>query len=130
MNWNPNDYAKSSFARLVWARELISRMAFTGWEAVLGVGCGDGRIAAEFARVVPRGFVLGVDNSPEFVGYASHHYSHPEFPRLQFQQMDALALWFERQFDFVFRYLRDHPPDSSGRTHVQMIRFEVEATRK
>jgi trans-aconitate methyltransferase len=32
--------------------------------------------------------------------------------------------------DFVSHFLKDHPTDSSGRTHVQMIRLEVEATRK
>jgi trans-aconitate methyltransferase len=31
--------------------------------------------------------------------------------------------------DLVSEYLRDHPADSSGHTHVQMTRLEVEATR-
>jgi trans-aconitate methyltransferase len=31
--------------------------------------------------------------------------------------------------DLVSEYLRGHPADSSGRTHVQMIRLEVEAIK-
>lgn len=102
MNWNPNDYAKNSSAQLAWARELISRMAFNGSETVLDVGCGDGKITAEFARALPRGFVLGIDSSPEFVAYASQHYPRSAFPPLHFQQMDARALDIDRQFDLVF----------------------------
>jgi len=102
MNWNPKDYAKNSSAQLVWARELISRMAFTGSEAVLDVGCGDGKITAEFARVLPRGFVLGVDSSAEFIAYASEHYPRSSFASLHFQQMDARALELDREFDLIF----------------------------
>ena len=102
MHWNPEDYARNSSAQLVWARELISRMAFTGSEAVLDVGCGDGKITAEFARVLPRGFVLGVDSSAEFIAYASEHYPRSSFASLHFQQMDARALELDREFDLIF----------------------------
>jgi trans-aconitate methyltransferase len=100
MKWNPEDYAKNSSAQLVWARELISRMAFTGSEAVLDVGCGDGKITAEFARVLPHGFVLGVDSSAEFIAYASQQY--PRSAQLHFEQMDARALDIDREFDLIF----------------------------
>ena len=100
MKWNPEDYARNSSAQLVWARELISRMAFTGSEAVLDVGSGDGKITAEFARVLPHGFVLGVDSSAEFIAYAAQHY--PRSAQLHFEQMDARALHIDRKFDLIF----------------------------
>ena len=71
MNWNPHDYAKNSSAQLAWGRELISRITFVGSEAALDVGCGDGKITAEFARALPGGYVLGVDSSPEFIASQS-----------------------------------------------------------
>jgi trans-aconitate methyltransferase len=37
------------------------------------MGCGDGKITAEFARVLPRGFVLAVDSGAEFIAYASQY---------------------------------------------------------
>ncbi|HEX2623263.1 MAG TPA: methyltransferase domain-containing protein, partial [Phototrophicaceae bacterium] len=70
MQWNPQDYAKNSGAQLGWARELITKLNLKGDEALLDVGCGDGKITAELARAVPDGFVLGVDSSPDFVAYA------------------------------------------------------------
>ena len=69
MKWNPHDYAKNSSAQLVWARELISQMAFAGSELVLDVGCGDGKITAEFAHVLTDGYVLGVDSSTTWMPY-------------------------------------------------------------
>jgi trans-aconitate methyltransferase len=113
-NWNPKDYARNSSAQLVWARELISRMSFVGSEAVLDVGCGDGKISAEFARALPRGYVLGVDSSPEFIAHASVHYPKALFSSLQFEVMDARSLNTNRRFDLVFsnaamHWVDDHP---------------------
>ena len=114
MNWDPQDYARNSSAQLVWARELISRMSFAGSEAVLDVGCGDGKITAEFARALPRGYVLGVDSSPEFIAYAAQHYPKARFSSLQFEVMDARSLNTHHRFDLVFsnaalHWVDDHP---------------------
>jgi trans-aconitate methyltransferase len=102
MNWNPHDYAKNSSAQLTWARELIARLDLTGSESVLDVGCGDGKITAEFARSLPNGFVLGVDSSADFIAYACEHYPQSEFTVLQFEQMDARCLKADRRFNFIF----------------------------
>jgi trans-aconitate 2-methyltransferase len=112
--WNPEDYAKNSSAQLVWARELISRMSFVGSEAVLDVGCGDGKITAEFARALPGGYVLGVDSSPEFIAYASLQYPKTRFASLEFEVMDARSLNTNHRFDLVFsnaalHWVDDHP---------------------
>jgi trans-aconitate 2-methyltransferase len=77
-------------------------MSFVGSEAVLDVGCGDGKITAEFARALPRGYVLGVDSSPEFIAYASRHYPKALFSSLQFEVMDARSLNTNNRFDLVF----------------------------
>jgi len=102
MNWHPEDYAKNSSAQLGWAQEIISRLALGGSEAVLDVGCGDGKITAAIASSLPNGYVVGVDSSAEFIAYASLHYPSARFPSLHFQQMDARNLRCDRQFDVVF----------------------------
>ncbi len=114
MKWNPQDYAANSSAQLVWARELISRMSFAGTAAVLDVGCGDGKITAEFAQALPGGYVLGVDSSPEFIAYASRHYPKARFASLQFEVMDARSLKINHRFDLIFsnaalHWVDDHP---------------------
>jgi len=102
MEWDPEDYAKQSGAQLVWARELMARLRLTGHEAVLDVGCGDGKVTAAFARAVSQGFVLGVDSSPAFIDYARRHYPALLYPNLRFELMDARRLAYDRQFDVIF----------------------------
>ena len=73
-----------------------------GHEAILDVGCGDGKITAEVAKAVPNGFVLGADSSTAFIDYARSHYPLSIYPNLQFEQMDARRLAYNRQFDIIF----------------------------
>lgn len=91
MQWNPHDYAKNSAAQLKWARELRSRLILHGSESVLDVGCGDGKITADFAQALPQGQVVGIDSSPDMIGYAQETYS---MPNLSFACIDARALNF------------------------------------
>ena len=57
MKWNAADYAANSVVQQSWARELIAKLNLRGDERILDVGCGDGKVTAEIARAVPRGFV-------------------------------------------------------------------------
>lgn len=68
----------------------------------MDVGCGDGQITAELARALPRGRVLGIDQSPEMIRFARERFPSKQFPNLNFEVMDARALRFECQFDVVF----------------------------
>ena len=56
-NWDAEDYARNSSAQLEWATELMAKLALKGDEAILDIGCGDGKITAELARHLPRGLV-------------------------------------------------------------------------
>src|SRR5688572_15265992 len=102
MNWNPADYAKNSDAQLAWARELIGKLNLMGDESLLDVGCGDGKVTAELAKIAPNGFVLGVDSSPDFITYARQHYPPDVYPNLHFEQMDARHLHYSRLFNVIF----------------------------
>lgn len=99
MQWNPHDYAQNSTAQLNWARELRSRLSLQGSESVLDVGCGDGKITADFAQALPQGQVIGIDSSPEMIAYAQATYS---MPNLSFACVDARLLSFSNQFDLMF----------------------------
>jgi trans-aconitate methyltransferase len=54
--WDPAQYARCSDAQMRWAEKLLSRLALTGNEVVLDLGCGDGKITAALARGVPPAF--------------------------------------------------------------------------
>ena len=47
--WNPVDYAKNSDAQLKWAQELRNNIDLQKYKSILDVGCGDGKITADFA---------------------------------------------------------------------------------
>jgi trans-aconitate 2-methyltransferase len=100
--WNPEDYARHSDAQLKWAQELRSRLNLQGDELLLDIGCGDGKITADFAKAIPWGQAIGIDSSLEMVNYAAKNYPITQYPNLQFICMDAQAIVFEQAFDVVF----------------------------
>jgi SAM-dependent methyltransferase len=68
--WNPEVYEKSSSTQKKWAEEVISKIQIKGNERVLDIGCGDGKITAYIASLVPEGSVVGIDNSAEMISFA------------------------------------------------------------
>lgn len=120
MKWNPHDYAKNSDAQLKWARELRSRLSLNGSESILDVGCGDGKITADFAEALPHGQAIGIDSSPEMIAYAQETYA---IPNLSFACVDARSLSFSNQFDVIFsnaalHWVDDHPAFLDGATRA------------
>lgn len=112
--WDPAAYAACADAQRAWARELIARLEFSGSERILDVGCGDGKVTAELATLVPSGCVVGVDNSPEMIAFASAAFPQSRYPNLRFEHMDARKLDFANEFDVVFsnavlHWVDDHP---------------------
>lgn len=111
--WNAEDYAKNSSAQLQWAQELMSKLALRGSEAVLDIGCGDGKISAQLTQAVGNGCVLGIDLSGEMIQLATQHYPRAQHPNLSFRQMDAADIRVAEKFDIAFsnatlHWVRDH----------------------
>ena len=98
--WNPKDYAQHSSSQEAWARELLTQIELRPDDAVLDIGCGDGRTTAAIAQLVPGGRVVGVDLSPDMVRHANTQ--HGESGNPCFQQADAAALPFSAEFSVVF----------------------------
>jgi trans-aconitate 2-methyltransferase len=117
--WNASDYARHSAGQEEWARELLAGAALVPDDRVLDVGCGDGRITAGIARLVPEGRVVGVDLSADMVRHAAEHFPPCEYPNLSFRQANASALTFDRDFTLVFsnaalHWIRHHRPIVAG----------------
>jgi trans-aconitate methyltransferase len=135
--WNAAEYAANSAVQQSWAREIIARLNLRGDERVLDVGCGDGKITAEIARAVPRGHVLGVDASPEMIGFAQKSFPVPANANLKFQCCDARNLnavaGNAGNFDVVFsnaalHWVDDHEAVLRGAASVLKTRGRLVAS--
>lgn len=119
VKWDASDYRRHSSAQAGWARELLAKLSLVGTERVLDLGCGDGKITAEVARMVPDGSVVGIDKSREMIAFAAKTFPADEWPNLSFTVMDASELAFDREFDLVFsnatlHWVVDHRPVLRG----------------
>lgn len=111
--WNAEDYAKNSSAQLQWAQELISKLVLQGYESVLDIGCGDGKISAQLALAVKNGNVLGIDLSENMIRFASEQFPSEKYPNLSFLRMDATKIHLSKRFDVAFsnatlHWVKDH----------------------
>jgi len=98
-------YSSNSSAQKNWGFELLAKLNFKGNERVLDVGCGDGKLSAEVAQILPKGSVLGIDLSEDMISFARNNYTQDKFPNLTFMQINADELTFDSEFDVVFPML-------------------------
>jgi trans-aconitate methyltransferase len=117
--WNAADYAENSTAQAAWAAELIDKLNLRGDEAVLDIGCGDGKVTAQIAGRVPNGSVLGVDNSEQMLHFAREAFAPETWGNLSFALCDARELPFCARLDVVFstaalHWIVDHRPVLAG----------------
>lgn len=111
--WDAEDYSKNSSAQQQWAMELIAKLNLRGDESILDIGCGDGKISAELARIVKKGKVLGIDLSENMIKTALKQFPSSENPNLSFLQMDAIEIQIPEKFDIAFsnavlHWVKDH----------------------
>jgi len=106
--WDAADYEKHSSPQQQWARDVIRTLKFAGDERILDIGCGDGKVTAEIAVLVPEGSVLGIDSSESMVAFAHQRFPPAHFPNLQFQWGDATHLAYRCEFDLVVSFASLH----------------------
>ena len=117
--WDAADYRDSSSQQKKWGRELLSKLRLSGEERVLDIGCGDGKLTAEIAELVPSGHVVGTDSSPEMIAFAREAFPRDSHPNISWEVMDARELTFEEEFDVIFsnavlHWVSDHSPVLHG----------------
>ena len=102
--WDARAYASISGLQAAMGAEVLALLKLEGSEDVLDVGCGDGKVTAQIASLVPRGSVIGVDASLQMVEFASAHFGPDRLPNLKFQVADARELGFSNRFDRVVSF--------------------------
>lgn len=103
--WDAKDYHGQSRLQEVLADEHLGWLPLEGWERMLDVGCGDGKVTAGVAaRLLPRGSVVGIDPCRDMVAFARSRYGPARCPNLRFEVADARDLPFCAEFDRVVSF--------------------------
>ena len=102
-------YEKASAHQKEWGERLITELSLRGDEQILDLGCGDGKLTAQLAELVPEGSVLGIDASLGMIEVAQKY----QKDNLSFLLLDINSLDFEEKFDLVFsnatvHWIKDH----------------------
>jgi trans-aconitate 2-methyltransferase len=92
------EYEKSSEHQKEWGNKLIKELGLKGNETILDLGCGNGLTTREPAERVPRGKVVGIDNSPSMIETAGTHKTE----NIEFRLLDINEMNFDNEFDIVF----------------------------
>jgi len=100
VKWDSGDYRANSSAQAKWAMEMIAGIGLKEYSTVLDIGCGDGRITREIARLAPKGRVVGIDASENMIALARESFANVE--NLRFVRMDARAIDLPERFDIAF----------------------------
>jgi trans-aconitate 2-methyltransferase len=117
--WDAKDYEKNSSQQRQWAQELLQKLELRGNEKILDIGCGDGKITAEIAALLPDGSIMGIDLSEEMIALARQRFPRQTYPNLIFQKEDAASLPFDAEFTVVFsnaalHWIKDNRPVIAG----------------
>ena len=103
-------YKRASAQQRIWGKKLISELRLKGSERILDLGCGDGLLTAELARLVPDGLALGIDSCESMMRTARKDHAAPN---LRFELQDINTIDFESQFDLIYsnatlHWVNDH----------------------
>jgi trans-aconitate 2-methyltransferase len=105
-SWDGSYYKKHSQPQFQSAMAIIDTIHFKGDECILDIGCGNGKTTVEIAKKVPRGCVIGIDNSSHMIDQAQQDSAH--IKNISFVCIDATQINYDNQFDYIFSFSTLH----------------------
>jgi len=85
---------------------MLHELKLDGDEIILDIGCGPGILSLEVAQQLSRGKLIGIDNSPNMIGFALGMAQERGSSNTEFNVGDALALDFpDNSFNLVMSSL-------------------------
>ncbi|MGR3973580.1 MAG: methyltransferase domain-containing protein [Candidatus Rhabdochlamydia sp.] len=100
--WNAENYKNHSLIQKEAAMHLLEKISLNGFENILDVGSGDGKITAMIAKLVPDGFVTGLDISVNMIEFAQHSFPNNIYKNLTFLLQDAQEFDFNEKMHIIF----------------------------
>lgn len=71
---DPKQYSQSNQSQLEHTKKELSKLNLSGKEKILDIGSGDGLLSTYIAQeLIPKGQLIGIDNSAEMVTFAQDH---------------------------------------------------------
>ncbi|MBS0628732.1 MAG: methyltransferase domain-containing protein [Verrucomicrobia bacterium] len=112
LDLDANHYIKHSILQNSLAQEILESFQVDSDANILDIGCGDGRITAELARLAKKGKVTGVDASKNMIEFARKRFLKAEFPNLDFIKGMAESIELHKAYDLIvsfscFHWLKD-----------------------
>lgn len=107
--WDGTSYDRISQTMEALGLEVLDRLQLAGDEVVLDAGCGSGRVTEALIERLPRGRVIGVDESTSMIEAARQRLG----PDVDLRVADLLALALEEPVDAIlstatFHWIADH----------------------
>lgn len=107
--WDGASYDRVSSIMEAMGRAVLDRLELSGDETVLDAGCGSGRVTEALVQRLPRGRVIGIDQSPSMIDAARERLG----PDVELRVADLLELELEQPVDAVFstatfHWIADH----------------------
>ena len=96
---NPELYSKNNSLQYNFAMQILKRANICQTDKVLDLGCGDGRITSEIAKITHEGCVIGADISEKMIEHSNKIYDSQK--NLRFLCMDTGRNVFKNQFNFI-----------------------------
>ncbi|KAL1311734.1 hypothetical protein AAFC00_001829 [Neodothiora populina] len=103
-NWSTEAYAAAASFVPKLATKVVSYLAVGENDHILDIGCGDGPLTAQIAASASKGWVLGLDASPNFITTAKSKYTtgNCTFRLQDCTQMKSCAVAINGKWDKVF----------------------------
>ena len=107
--WDGNSYDRISATMEALGMDVLDRLELDGDELALDAGCGSGRVTAALIERLPRGRVIGVDESPSMLEAARARLG----PDVELRVADLLELEVDEPLDAIlstatFHWIADH----------------------
>lgn len=104
--WNAQHYKQHSQGQFASGLAAINEINLKDSDTVLDIGCGDGRITAEIAKLVPNGHVTGLDISANMIEEAKKSFG--DIQNLEFVCNDAVNFSINKNFDVIVSFAAFH----------------------
>lgn len=105
-HWNPQTYKESNEGQFKHAIKEFPKLALTGTESILDIGCGDGRLSDYIARTyIPQGKLLGIDNNQAMVAMAQ---ASKQSSNIDFELGDIATYHSSQTYDVIVSFWTLH----------------------